>query len=459
MKHLAEIDALPVVSIIIRTKDRPKLLSEAIRSVLDQQYRPIELVVVNDGGEDVKAILDSLADMAGLSYQYLHLHDNVGRGAAANEGIKAASGDFVAFLDDDDLFLPAGIKTLVGQAKSIDMPILYGRVTMRMYAPDGSLRKDCPGIDYATPYDRQLLLIENYIPFNALLMPTESLREVGPIREDLPLLEDWELLLRLSDRFPFQFVDIDMAVYRSFGEVTATGGRFSAEQAEQSADLVRGLRWQEVTPKTFRKYSERLKGQFEWQLRDLQGTLSSTRQFLGNAEQEVASLRGLLTESNKHNQALQKCLNESEEQRKQLEGYLSGAEEEIAALRGFLTESNAHNQALQKCLNESEEQRKQLEGYLSGAEEEIAALRGFLTESNAHNQALQKCLNESEEQRKQLEGYLFGCEEQRKQLESYLFGCEEERKQLEFYLRNAEKELIRVREMDSTDKRDTDSPG
>src|SRR5512135_2804388 len=91
----------PLVSIIVRTKDRPKLLEHALESIAAQTYRPIEVVLVNDGGCDLD--IEKLRSILGdVSLKYVRLENNAGRAHAGNVGIEHAQGDYIGFLDDDD---------------------------------------------------------------------------------------------------------------------------------------------------------------------------------------------------------------------------------------------------------------------------------------------------------------------------------------------------------------------
>ena len=100
------------VSIIVRTKDRPQLLKRALQSIASQTYRPIEVVLVNDGGcdLDIPEIRTLLGD---VSLNYQRLEKNTGRAHAGNVGIENVTGDYVGFLDDDDEFCPEHVETLI----------------------------------------------------------------------------------------------------------------------------------------------------------------------------------------------------------------------------------------------------------------------------------------------------------------------------------------------------------
>ena len=95
-----ESDVFPSVSVIVPTLNRPEMLKKTLKSILNQTHQNFEIVVVNDGGEDVSEILNQINDKR---INYLTHTKNKGAAAARNTGIKNASGQFIAFLDDDDI--------------------------------------------------------------------------------------------------------------------------------------------------------------------------------------------------------------------------------------------------------------------------------------------------------------------------------------------------------------------
>ena len=100
----------PVVSVIVPTYNRPQYLSMALASVLQQSYRNLQVIVINDGGEDVGSIIDSFNDSR---LKFINRKENRGKPYSLNEALNQADGKYVAYLDDDDLYYPNHIETLV----------------------------------------------------------------------------------------------------------------------------------------------------------------------------------------------------------------------------------------------------------------------------------------------------------------------------------------------------------
>jgi len=119
----------PLVSIIVRTKDRPELLKRALQSIAAQTYKPIEVVLVNDGGcqLDVNELEGILKD---ITLNYIRLENGTGRARAGNVGIENAKGEFVGFLDDDDEYYSEHIETLALFPEQDDCQIAYSVVEM-----------------------------------------------------------------------------------------------------------------------------------------------------------------------------------------------------------------------------------------------------------------------------------------------------------------------------------------
>jgi LmbE family N-acetylglucosaminyl deacetylase/glycosyltransferase involved in cell wall biosynthesis len=180
-------EPLPI-SVIVRTKDRPALLAEAVASIRATGY-PAEIVVVNDGGAPTNVDGATLVEH----------QPSRGRSEAANAGVKAAKNQYIAFLDDDDLYYPEHLATVANAARGSNATAWYSDAVSAFI--DGADRK--PMRIYARDFDRELLLVDNYIPLPTLLFRRSDFLDLGGFDNAFDLFEDWDFLIRLSQRGEF----------------------------------------------------------------------------------------------------------------------------------------------------------------------------------------------------------------------------------------------------------------
>lgn len=192
----AESVKAPLVSVYIPTRDRPELLKAALASVLNQSHRRIEVIVVNDGGEaGAEALVESFrSDLEpGQSLVYLYNPSSCGAPAARNQAIFSAKGDFITGLDDDDEFLPDRIEYFLQHA-SRDFSFLSTCVIERANNSRMSVHQPLQVID------SQRIRRKNFVG-NQVFVRTDRVREIGGFDETLKAWQDYDLWLRLIDRF------------------------------------------------------------------------------------------------------------------------------------------------------------------------------------------------------------------------------------------------------------------
>lgn len=210
--EIVAVEQGPLVSVIVRTKDRPELLEEALASLRASSYRRIEVLIVNDGGASPR-----LSAEDPLPARVLDLPENQGRAAAANAGLAAASGELVAFLDDDDLVDPEHLEVLVGLVSAAGVRVAYCDAAVGVYTLDSEgwslLERRLP---YSRDFDPDLLLFDNYIPFHTLIFERRLADEVGELDTSLPFFEDWDFLIRLAAKAPFHHLAKVTCEYRQF---------------------------------------------------------------------------------------------------------------------------------------------------------------------------------------------------------------------------------------------------
>ncbi|XOB92483.1 glycosyltransferase [Pseudomonadota bacterium 24LQ007] len=182
-----------LASILIRTFSRPEQLERAVRSVVAQTYRPLELVIVNDGGLDVRQQIEGwLRGADGIRLVYLNT-PHQGRAAAANHALSQAKGDYLLFLDDDDWIAPEHLQLLVDAMQ--DKPELIAAysdtVCINSSAPDNILKT------FEEDFDRSRLIGENFLPIHAVLFRRKALENGCRFDPALNLYEDWHFWIQV----------------------------------------------------------------------------------------------------------------------------------------------------------------------------------------------------------------------------------------------------------------------
>lgn len=218
-KDFYESPEIPI-SVIVRTKDRPKFLNEALSSLKNSYYPLREIIVVNDG--DLEPELEDFKD---LNIELIKTGKR-GRSFAANEGIRRAKSDFVAFLDDDDLIYPHHFNTLSRTIVESRGLIAYSDALSGIYQYDeekGEYKLKDKIISYSMDFDPDILLYDNYIPLNTILFSRELFKSFGYFNENLDRFEDWELLIRFSRKTNFYHIKEITCEYRNFSKEHTLG--------------------------------------------------------------------------------------------------------------------------------------------------------------------------------------------------------------------------------------------
>jgi glycosyltransferase involved in cell wall biosynthesis len=195
----------PLVSVVVPTRDRNTLLKDALESVARQTYRNWEVIVVNDGGEDIAGVINALPVEAAARISALRLSSPAGPGHARNRAIEAARGEIVAFLDDDDRYLPGHLEALVAGLRESGAGVAYTlseKVNERL-AGNQRVELQRNPVFQDLGYSRELLLVRNFIPIDNWGIRRACFEQCGAFDENLACMEDWDLLLRFSERSDF----------------------------------------------------------------------------------------------------------------------------------------------------------------------------------------------------------------------------------------------------------------
>ncbi len=205
------------VAVVVRTRNRPALLREALESLRVQTARPTQVVLVNDGGASLSEVESSFHGVFELTVE--ELPERRGRSAAANRGVHLARQELVAFLDDDDRFYPDHLERLVRAHRSGPEPVVYSDAVTVVYERREELwQARHRTLQYSLDFDPDYLLLANFIPLQTLLLPRALYTRVGGFDETLDYSEDWDFLIRLSFEASFRHVRAVTCEYRVFEE-------------------------------------------------------------------------------------------------------------------------------------------------------------------------------------------------------------------------------------------------
>ena len=222
------------LDVVVRTRNRPDLLREALASVTAQLQQPARLVVVNDGGTPVGEVCRAVAER--LDVDLVELDERRGRSAAAQLGLERAAASHVVFLDDDDRLLPEHL-LLLGRAVADGVTVPYTDAVQGVWTRDGSGTL-VPGGRHRTfggAFDPLRLRLVNHIPLPTVAIPRQLALEVGGFDPAMDLYEDWDLLLRLAERTPFvrlPAVTVEYRVIPQVGSITGSAAPGSPRQLE-----------------------------------------------------------------------------------------------------------------------------------------------------------------------------------------------------------------------------------
>ena len=216
----------PMVSVIVPTCNRPATLVEAVQSILNQTYPNVEIVVVNDAGADVQSVVSSLNEKGNITYVK---HDrNRGLAAARNTGLKMARGKYITYLDDDDLFYPEHLETLIEGLEASGERVAYTDAYRAHHAEkDGKDVVVQRGVFFSLDFCAEKMLVSNFIPVLCVMHEKSCLDDVGLFDETLTTHEDWDLWIRMSRKFKFHHIrkfTCEFA-YRQDGTTMSSGRR------------------------------------------------------------------------------------------------------------------------------------------------------------------------------------------------------------------------------------------
>lgn len=206
------------VSVIIPVYNRTFSIRDAVESVLIQSIKPSEIIVIDDG---------SSFNMASYLKNYMHhirlikLNENKGVSFARNTGIKAASGEYIAFLDSDDLFLPEKLEYQINYMAENNLLISHTDefwYRKDRWANQGKSNKRYGG------YIFDKILDKCRISPSSLIVHKSVFDEAGYFNEDLRVCEDYEISLRFALKYKIGYLEKKLIIKRAVEENSLSAG-------------------------------------------------------------------------------------------------------------------------------------------------------------------------------------------------------------------------------------------
>jgi glycosyltransferase involved in cell wall biosynthesis len=246
------------VSVVIPAYNAAEFLAEALDSVLAQTYQPLEVIVVDDGSEDeTPEVVAAYADKVTYTRK-----PRGGPASGRNVGIRAASGEWIAFLDADDIWMPELLEKLVKTAAKTRADLIFcDALTLRNGRAQGATffercgHKKALDIDTSNGVLRNpfelLLASGNYISTCGVLVRRDLLLEIGLFDEGILCGEDLDLWLRVAHRYQFAVVNEALVLRRIHATnvsldpwVRVTGDMHVCEKLERYAPTAaRDAKW------------------------------------------------------------------------------------------------------------------------------------------------------------------------------------------------------------------------
>lgn len=187
----------PKISVIIPTHNRPELLKKAVRSVMGQIYQDFEVVVVDDGDMSSEDIIKSFSDPR---IKYIkHKISHSGGSAARNTGIKNSTGEFIAFLDDDDEWKPEKLEIQMREFENTSDDVGFCFSATKTIKDKGEFITQVP--EGVNDYFELVLDYWKMFLTATLIIKKEVFNKVGLFDEEFPSHQESELMVRVAEKY------------------------------------------------------------------------------------------------------------------------------------------------------------------------------------------------------------------------------------------------------------------
>lgn len=200
---------LPLVSIVVPCYNHEKYVKETIESIINQTYKNIELIVIDDGSKDNSvSVIQELADKYGFTF--IH-RPNKGLSATLNEGIRLSKGKYFCACASDDIYMLDKIEKQVQfMETNPEYGMCYGKI---VEFDDSGYKKEREIKNAKSGWCFEELILSNFIPAVSQMIKRDIFEDVGNFDEDL-YIEDWDMWLRIVYKYKIGYVDNYLAYYR-----------------------------------------------------------------------------------------------------------------------------------------------------------------------------------------------------------------------------------------------------
>ena len=194
------------ISVVIPLYNAEKYIGDTLESVFEQTYNTFEIIVVNDGSTDSSLdVVKKYSDVTVIS------QENQGEAAARNKGVALSKGDFIAFMDHDDLWEPDKLKIQMEYFNdNPQVGLVYSQYTS---FKNGKILRTRPQNGHSG-WIFTKLLYKSIIQASTVMVKRECLDVVGPYDEAFAFADEYDMFLRISKEFQCGFVDKGLTRYR-----------------------------------------------------------------------------------------------------------------------------------------------------------------------------------------------------------------------------------------------------
>jgi glycosyltransferase involved in cell wall biosynthesis len=197
------------ISVVVTSYNYGAFIKEAVDSILSQTFASFEIIIIDDGSSDnTRAILSKFNDPR-IIYCY---QENQGQPKAKNRGIRESSGELIAFLDADDVWLPSKLAKQVALFAKPEVGVVYSR--RKWIDSSGKIISGNERV-LRKGWILDDIFVDNFVCFSSSVVRRSYLEQVGYFDESLPMGIDYDLWIRLACMCKFNFVDEPLVFYRT----------------------------------------------------------------------------------------------------------------------------------------------------------------------------------------------------------------------------------------------------